>query len=387
MTGRPDTLERVGFGLIAASLGVVQWSIVAGQGVLFSLAGLVWIVVVLRDRRWPATPAFFLPLLAYAGLTLVSAALSLDPQKSLIDSRQLLLILMVPIVARLARGSRATTAIDIIIAIGSAGALVGIVQYAVLGFDHLNARPRGLLGHYMTYSGVLMLVTGAAVARLLFQPKEWIWPAVAVPALLVALAVTYGRAAWVGTFLAICVLLALRNWRLLLIVPIAAAAALLVAPPDIRARAYSVFDSQDASRRDRNAMLEIGQAIVRDYPAFGVGPEMIESVYEKYRPATAVNPTNPHLHNVPMQIAAERGLLALGAWLWFVVVALRDSLRQVRRGPARAVASATCAAVVGMLGAGLLEDNFGDSEFFMLLLGLMTLPFAAAATDPKGARS
>ena len=132
-------------------------------------------------------------------------------------------------------------------------------------------------------------------------------------------------------------------------------------------------------------MLEIGKAIVRDHPAFGVGPEMIESVYAKYRPPTAVNPTNPHLHNVPMQIAAERGLLALGAWLWFVVVALRDSLRQVRRGPARPVAAAACAAVVGMLGAGLLEYNFGDSEFFMLLLGLMTLPFAAAADRESAA--
>jgi hypothetical protein len=30
-----------------------------------------------------------------------------------------------------------------------------------------------------------------------------------------------------------------------------------------------------------------------------------------------------------------------------------------------------------MLGAGLFEYNFGDSEFLMLLLVVLTLPFAA----------
>ena len=40
--------------------------------------------------------------------------------------------------------------------------------------------------------------------------------------------------------------------------------------------------------------------------------------------ATTADPTpsrqiNPHLHNVPMQIAAERGLPALAIWLWFIV--------------------------------------------------------------------
>ena len=68
-------------------------------------------------------------------------------------------------------------------------------------------------------------------------------------------------------------------------------------------------------------------------------------------------------------------------WLWFVFVALWDLLKQVRSGPARAVAGAGLAAVVGMLGAGMLEYNFGDSEFLLLFLGLITLPWAA--TQPE----
>jgi hypothetical protein len=55
--------------------------------------------------------------------------------------------------------------------------------------------------------------------------------------------------------------------------------------------------------------------------------------------------------------------------------------RQLRRGPAKAVAGAGLAAMVAMLVAGLFEYNFGDSEFLMLFLGLITLPWAAARPE------
>ena len=81
---------------------------------------------------------------------------------------------------------------------------------------------------------------------------------------------------------------------------------------------------------------------------------------------------------MPIQIAAERGLPALAAFLWFVVVAARDLWRQLRARVAPAVAAAGLAALIAMLAAGMLEWNFGDSEFLMLFLGLLTLPWAAA---------
>jgi O-antigen ligase len=82
---------------------------------------------------------------------------------------------------------------------------------------------------------------------------------------------------------------------------------------------------------------------------------------------------------VPVQIAAERGLPALAAWLVFVVMLARDLWRRFRSGEHRPVAAAALAALAAMLAAGLLEYNFGDSEFLMLFLMLITLPFAALA--------
>ena len=48
------------------------------------------------------------------------------------------------------------------------------------------------------------------------------------------------------------------------------------------------------------------------------------------------------------------------------------------RLPLRVASSTGLAAVVSMLAAGMFEYNFGDSEFLMLFLILVTLPFAAA---------
>jgi hypothetical protein len=46
-------------------------------------------------------------------------------------------------------------------------------------------------------------------------------------------------------------------------------------------------------------------------------------------------------------------------------------------GPRRFLAAAALAAVTAMLAAGFFENNFGDSEFLMLFLVLVTVPFAA----------
>lgn len=388
-----SALERTGFVLIALSLGAVQFSLFVGQSLLFSAAALVWLTVALRDRRWPETPAFFRPLLVYAGLTLVSAACSPQPGAGFWDSRQLLMFLMVPIVARFARGEHAVRAIDIILAIGSAGALLGIVQFAMFGYDDLSHRPVGTLGHWMTYSGLLMLATCAAVARLAFGRSLRAWPTIALPAFLIALVVTNTRNAWIGAFLAAAVILAIRNWKLVLIVPLLAGLAFVIAPGTVRQRANSLLHPTDPASRDRVVMLQIGRDMIGDHPLVGLGPHMIESAYARYREKypDAVNPTNPHLHNVPVQIAAERGLPALAAWLWFVVVAARDLWRQLRAGAAPAVAAVGLAALVAMLAAGLFEYNFGDSEFLMMLLGLLTLPWAAArplaSPSPEAARA
>jgi O-antigen ligase len=372
----PARLETLAFGALLAFVSALQFSIAAAQ-ILLAAMLLLWAALVVARGGRLAVPRMFWPLAVYAGLTLVSAAFSGDPLASLADSKQLVLFAIVPAVYDLSRGRRAVLTIQVLITVGALAAIVGIVQYGILHYDNLGRRPQGTLTHYMTYSGVLMLVLSAAAARLIYRTDDWVWPALVMPALLVALGLTFTRSAWVGAFAALAVLALLRDRRLLALAPVAAALFVALAPASVTSRAYSMFNLDDPTNRDRMAMLRSGVRMVRDHPLTGVGPDQVKVVYAHYRDPLAVEPLNPHLHNVPMQIAAERGLPALAAWLAFVGILAIDLLRLLRANQYRSVAAAGLAALVAMLTAGLFEYNFGDSEFLMLFLVLVTLPYAA----------
>jgi O-antigen ligase len=373
-------LERVTVALLLGFVASLQVSIALAQ-ILLALTLVCWAALRVRDRAWPSAPSFFLPLTVYAALTLLVSFFSIDPMGSIVDSKQLLLFLLVPAVYDIARGQRAGTVVDVIVSVGAASAAFGIIQYGVLHYDNLGQRPQGALTHYMTYSGVLMLVICAATARLVFGSRDRIWPALVMPALVVALALTLSRNAWIGGCVAVGLLLVLKDFRLSALLPVILAALFIVAPGDIVTRLQSTFNAQDPANQDRFAMLEVGARIVRDHPLTGIGPNMVPRVYEQYRPDYAVNPSNPHLHNVPMQIAAERGIPALAAWLWFVVALSIALFRRFKQQRDRVLAATGLAAVLAMLAAGLFEYNFGDSEFLMMFLVLVTLPFAAARNN------
>lgn len=379
-------LDRLTTALLLGFVASLQLSI-ALANVLLSATLVAWAAMLVRDRARPAAPAFMLPLLAYAAITLVASVFSLDPRESLVDSKQLVLFAIVPAVYDIARGRRATTVIDVVITIGAASAAYGIIQYGMLHYDSLRLRPQGALTHYMTYSGVLMLVVCAAVARLVFGSRDRIWPALVMPALVAALALTLSRNAWVGGCVAVGLLFVLKDFRLTALLPVAIALLFAFAPDSVTDRMMSMFDLRDPTNQDRLAMAEVGEQIVRADPLTGVGPNMVPRVYEQYRPDYAINAVNPHLHNVPLQIAAERGLPALGIWLWFIAALAGALFRAFRRGQDRVLPATALAAVAAMLAAGMFEYNFGDSEFLMLFLVLVTLPFAAMRGDATAAAS
>jgi len=373
-------LDRLTTILLLGFVGAVQLSIAAAQILLTALL-LCWGIGMVRDKSRPTAPTFFIALLAYGALTLISTVFSFAPLESFIHDRQLVLFLIVPAVYDLARGQRATMATDVIITVGAAAAAYGIVQYGMLHFDSLGQRPRGTLGHYMTYSGTLMLVIGVAASRLVFGARDRTWPALVMPALVVALSLTLTRSAWVGACVAVGVLFILKDLRLLGLLPVIAALLFAFAPDSVTNRMVSMFDLRDPSNRDRLAMARTGAAMVHDFPLTGVGPAMIPKLYAQYRDPDAVNAMNPHLHNVPLQIAAERGLPALVTWLAFIVALGHGLFRLFRTEREPIMAAAGLAAIASMLSAGLFEYNFGDSEFLMLFLVIVTLPFAAARRD------
>jgi O-antigen ligase len=372
-----DRLEQVGVVAFCGVAAALQFSIAAAQ-ILLALAAVCWFALLVTGRERFEAPRFFWPLLAYGAATLVSAISSPEPRISIIDCKQLVLYLIVPLTCTFITRNRTQTLITLILTFAAASAVVGIVQYGIFHYDNLGQRVQGTLGHYMTYSGLLMLVIGVALARVLFGQGERTWAALVMPALAVAVALTFTRSAAVGACAAAAVLLALKDFRLLAVLPIVAALFIALAPSKVNARFISIFDLNDPTNRDRLAMLREGEHMVAAHPLVGVGPNMVERLYAEYRDPGAVEKVNPHLHNVPVQIAAERGLPALAIWLWFIVTLIVDLARRFRAEDDRFLPAAGIAAVVAMLTAGMFEHNFGNSEFLMLFLIIVTVPFAAA---------
>ena len=371
-----DRLELFGVLSLFGVAAFLQFSIAIAQ-LLLTFAVLFWLLLTIFNRERFDVPRFFWLLLAYGGVTLVSAAFSSNRSASLVDSKQLVLFLIVPVAYRLLTNRRGALMLTVVMSLGGASAAFGIFQYGLLHFDQLSQRPQGTLGHYMTYAGLLMLVIGIALAKMLFGKGDRLWATLLMPALVMAVALTSTRTAWVGVCAAAAVLFMLKDFRLLAILPIFAAVTFAAAGPAITQRLMSTFDSRDPTRVDRLAMLREGARMVRAHPLVGVGPNMVKERYAEYRDAGAVKEVNPHLHNVPVQIAAERGLPALAIWLGLIGVLTTDLWRLFRTGEHRGIVATALAAIASMLAAGLFEYNFGDSEFLMLFLLLVTLPFAS----------
>ena len=396
VAGNPSAgLERAAYYALLGFVALLPFSIAASQ-ILLTCSGVLWFVLIVRGHEGFEAPPMFWPVAAYAGATLVASLFSVDPRTSFIDCKQLLLFSIIPIAYRLLPGRRALTVVDVIITVGGISAVIGVVQFGILEFDSLGQRPRGLLGMYMTYSGQLMLIACMAAARVLFRKDDRMWTAMVMPALVAALAATLSRNAWVGACVGIGLLFIIRDFRLFALLPVALAAFIAFAPSQMTDRLYSSFrfkqlrhdtaatEASLLSNRDRLAMLRSGLRIIKDDPLTGVGPDMVVTVYAYYRDPNAVQQLNSHLHNVPLQIAAERGLPALAIWLWFIVTLLRDFVKnRMKADPS--LAYGALAVTVAMAAAGMFEYNFGDSEFLMLFLVLVTLPYAAGrspATAP-----
>jgi O-antigen ligase len=83
-------------------------------------------------------------------------------------------------------------------------------------------------------------------------------------------------------------------------------------------------------------MWEDGMRMVPQHPWFGVGMESIRTHWMQWNiRAYAFFHDESHFHNDMIQIAVERGLPALAAWLWFVVGFFVLLLRLIHRARER----------------------------------------------------
>jgi O-antigen ligase len=350
-----------------------------------ALALVFWLTTLFKRELKFLVPAFFWPLLAYAALSFFVCFFSVNPKMSFKDSRELLLYLVVPLTmsALAVRRGRVWTTQALL----AAGLLSSVYS---IGYFFLRSQPgeriQGFMGHYMTQAGLLLLFLCAAMAFLLFSRARtrWIWGIAFVLAAL-SLALTLTRSAWIGFVVAFAFLLFLYRPRALIFVPVVIGLFLLVSPRPMKQRAFSIFSLQNYANKHRIEYLKAGWRIIREFPLHGTGPDTVDMVFQnpKYG-LSEISRRNVHLHNNVVQIAAERGIPALLAWLAFIAWTLQALLKLLRDREAAVfpVAAAGAAALLALFTAGLFEYNFADSEIAVLFLFLITAPFA---TPKEGA--
>ena len=364
--------------VLAFSLLFSLVSISLTEGFLF-LATALWAIGLIVEKRRFAAPMFFIPLLAYMALSLLASAYSVNAAVSFRDCREMALYLMIPVAYMSLRGLRDVRRANYAV-FASAAVSVLYAVYRVLFKAGPEERIMGFMGHYMTQAGLLALFMSLAMAMALFGKGKarYLWAAGALAAG-AALEMTLTRSAWIGIAAAAGVLVLIWKPKFVLIVPALVVAVFFASPASVKKRALSIFTLEGYSNRMRVEYLRAGAGIIRDYPLLGTGPDTVDMVFQnpKYGLSEEAK-RNVHLHNNFVQIAAERGLPALAAWLAFVVWVGVSLVKVVRvRDPARLpLAAGGLAALTVLVVAGFFEYNFGDSEIAILFLYLITMPFA-----------
>lgn len=346
--------------------------------IFYFLNVAAWLFLVLRRRRRFEVPPFFWPLAIYSGLSLIASSLSVNPAISWRDSRELLIFLLIPAAMATFSSQRSLPMVNhVLLASGTVNFIYSIITYLAAG--QKGIRLRGFMGHYMTEAGLLMLLIIFCGAQFLFlkEKRRWLWATLALGSTYLLL-LTLTRNAWLGLAAAFILLLALWKPLTLLGIPILVATIYLLSPPEVKNRVINTFNLYSPSNRQRIEYYRAGLEIIRDYPLFGCGPDTVEMVFQhpKYG-LSAQAKLNVHLHNNLLQIAAERGLPALLAWLTFIVLSFWLLIQQWRgksSGGLPWVASGL-AGILALFMAGLFEYNFGDSEVVMFYLVLITLSF------------
>jgi len=424
---------------------------VAASQVFLAAAGVAYIAHLLhvaRERTAPAAagempappavnfPPVKLPLLLFCLATINSVLWAEHPDAGGFALRKLVLFLILLLAVNLVVSRRHLSGLlQGMFWVAAAAGLAGIAQfivqyYRVLHYHHNRiyfymtlTRTHGFMGHWMNFGGQQMLVFSVLLAFVLLSgavigsppqreegegydnrhstnhpltasltsrgiTRSLYWLILALVAISIVL--NFTRGVWLGCVVATLYLLARWKPQTLWAVPVLLVVLLLAGPSLIRRRVWLAFHpTEDPALAIRLEMWQTGLRMVKEHPWVGVGPDNIPLVYMRYLPpgTTPLYGYHDHLHDNVLQIAAERGLPCLVAWLWFML-ALGWHILRIRRSlsSARWVADGAFAAWLAFAAEGFFEFNFGTTPVLMVFLFLMSTPFIAGSVETSGAK-
>jgi O-antigen ligase len=373
---------------LTLAVGAVPISIAVAESFL-AVAIIARVIRSARGQTKLFLPRVFWYWLAWAGLELVSMALSPNPAAGWSELRRLFLIaglfFLMPALGRASdrltawKGIFLASALSSIFLIGDF--LARLVYYqreiAAGGDVSLYLRSGGLLSHWMVFGTVEILVFAGLLSFWLLYREErhhW-WPVLALNTLAAILSLT--RMVWICFFLLLGLALAWRRSKWLWALPLLPLALYFLAPAPIRSRVNESMRPGYYSNAERVQMLRVGLKMIAEKPLIGVGPGRVGGLYLGYlSPDDPVPAYHGHLHNNLIQLAAQFGLPAVAAALLFIISVFRELVRALKNAPdreARFICQTALLALTGFLIAGLFDYTYGHS-LSLILLGFAVIP-------------
>ena len=248
-----------------------------------------------------------------------------------------------------------------------------------------DRRAIGFFNHWTTYSESLQLLGSLALGLFVALPlKRSKWSLILLVVLLAisgALLLTVVRASWLSFLIsgALIAVLGLR-WRTLIVIG-ACALPLVLAGTFIlhQKRNVGFFDSRDDSIRWRQTVQREGLHLLVRNPRHllvGVGMDSIKAHWRAWGLFDNGRLPMGHMHSDYLQIALERGVPTLLAWLILMALYARMLWRSQRQLTKenwieRGVALGALGGLVGFMISGVVHYNWGDSEVVMILYLIM----------------
>ena len=250
-----------------------------------------------------------------------------------------------------------------------------------------DRRATGFYDHWTTYAESLQLIgslaLGLFVAVPLKRSREGLVLALAVLGICGALLLSVTRASWLSFLLSALLIATLGLSRRALIVIGACAIPLVLAGLFVlhQKRNVGFFDKKDDSIAWRQKIWHEGFHLLVSNPrhlVFGVGMDSIKAHWREWDLFEGGKLPMGHMHSDYLQIALERGLLTLIAWLvllgTYAWTLWKTRLKLSQEGwIGRGIVLGAFGGLLGFMTSGVVHYNWGDSEVVMIFYLIMGL--------------
>lgn len=167
---------------------------------------------------------------------------------------------------------------------------------------------------------------------LLFSAKGWRQRLAALAVLVPCLAsigMTLSRSGWIGLALAVCVFIALMNWRLVPVMLVLGFLAIPFLPSTIYRRLLTIGNMKDTSTLYRIAIYKATANLMDDYwlRGVGLGTDVLKRAFANY--PTMFDGNSPiHTHNNYLEVWCEMGLAGFLSYLALLFHSMKTGVRQ-----------------------------------------------------------